>query len=184
MAPTGARGPNQDQRAEAHFSAGGQPAPGVRFFHSRVVLRGVAHAQRAAIQAQQAQAGKETVVMPARVGQRAQGVAHHAGERLETELGAAGPEDGGGEVHAEECAKARGQAAMKLHLLGDQPDDELPLPDLLPRSLMAAFVSDHERVKLRAKNFTDAGDEMAILRMRGLKHPLLLSIRNRKYSAY
>ena len=73
---------------------------------------------------------------------------------------------------------------MKLYLLGDPPDDELPLQELLPRSLVAAFASGDHRVKLRAENFTNAGDEVSIFRMLGLRHPLLLSIRNRKYSTY
>jgi hypothetical protein len=49
-------------------------------------------------------------------------------------------------------ADARGKAAMKMHLMGDQSDEDPPRENLLPRALVAPFAQRHHAVEVRARD--------------------------------
>ena len=85
------------------------------------------------------------------------------------------------EAHAEELPDARGKAAMKMDLMSDEPDEDLPVENLLPRPLMAPLSGRHHAVEFRSKNIEDAGDEQAVFGMLSDGHPPLLYLFCIKY---
>ena len=83
-------------------------------------------------------------------------MSHHLGKRLLPEFLAALAERGIAEAHVEELPDERGKTAMKMNLLGDEPDDDLPGANLLPRPLMPPLLRWHDALELWTKGFEDA----------------------------
>ena len=145
-----------DQRANNRLSKGCLTATAHAPFDLRVVARRVEQAPPRSIDAHQAQLLEKAPTVSVRLRQRAQRMSHHLGKRLLPEFLAALAERGIAEAHVEELPDERGKTAMKMNLLGDEPDDDLPGANLLPRPLMPPLLRWHDALELWTKGFEGA----------------------------